>query len=99
MGTYTGSRIISATLVANIVDTVTLDADYTAVEILNRDGSAEIFATTDGGPTPTVGGPGCDVLPAAIGALTVDASAFGAPTVVKLISAGTPTYTVKGLLR
>lgn len=99
MATYTGSRIVSATLTANTVDTITLDADYVAVEILNRDGTAEIYATVDGGPTPTVGGNGCDVLPAAIGALTIDASAYGVPTIVKVISAGTPAYTVKGLLR
>jgi hypothetical protein len=99
MANYTGSRIVSAALVAATADTVTLDADYTAVEILNRSGSAEIFATVDGGPAPTVGGTNCDVLPAAIGSLTIDASAYGVPTVVKLISSGTPTYTVKGLLR
>lgn len=97
MATYTGKRIISATLTANVVDTVTLDADYTAVEILNRDGTAEIYATTDGGPTPTINGDNCDVLPAVIGALTLDATAYGTATVVKLISAGTPAYTVKGL--
>lgn len=98
MATYTGSRIVSATLTANTVDTITLDTDYVAVEILNRSGSAEIYATTDGGPAPTVGGANCDVLPAAIGALTIDASAYGAPTVVKLISASAVAYAVKGLL-
>lgn len=98
MATYTGKRIVSATLTAGTVDTITLDTDYTAVEILNRDGAAEIYATTDGGPTPTVGGDNCDALPAAVGSLTVDASAFGVPTIVRLISSGTPAYTVKGLL-
>jgi hypothetical protein len=98
MATYTGSRIISATLVANTVDTITLDADYVAVEILNRSGSAEIYAVADGSLAPTVGGNGCDALPAAISSLTIDASAYGSPTIVKLISSGAPTYTVKGLL-
>lgn len=98
MAAYTGNRVISATLTATTVDTVTLDADYTAVEVLSRNGAAEIWFTTDTGIAPTVGGANCDVLPAAIGSLIVDASAYGTPTVVKLISAGAPTYTVKGLL-
>lgn len=97
MATYTG-RIVHATLTAATVDTITLDADYVSVEIVNRDGSAEIYATVDTGITPAVGGVGCDVLPAAIGSLIIDASAYGPPTTLKLISSGTPAYTVKGLL-
>lgn len=99
MATYTNSRSVHATLAASTVDTVTLDADYAFVEIVNRDGSAEIYATVDSGVTPTVGGAGCDVLPAAMGSLVIDATAYGPPTIVKLISSGTPAYSVKGLLR
>lgn len=99
MATYTGKRIVHATLTANTVDTITLDGDYASVEIVNRDGAAEIYATIDTTTAPTVGGAGCDVLPAAIGALTVDAPGYGPATVVQLISAGTPAYTVKGLPR
>ena len=98
MATYTG-RIIHATLTANTVDTITLDGDYAAVEILSRNGAAEIYATVDTSVVPTVGGTNCDVLPATIGSLTIDASGYGSPSVVQLISSGTPTYTVKGLLR
>lgn len=98
MATYTG-RIIHATLTANTVDTITLDSDYISVEILSRDGAAEIYATVDTTVTPAVGGTGCDVLPAVIGSLTLDASGYGTPTVVRLVSAGTPAYTVKGLPR
>lgn len=98
MATYTG-RIIHATLTANTVDTITLDSDYISVEILNRDGTAEIYATVDTTTPPTVGGTNCEVLPAAIGSLTLDASGYGSPTTVKLISSGTPAYTVKGLPR
>lgn len=97
MATYTG-RSIHATLTAATVDTITFDADYTSVEIVNRDGSAEIYVTVDSNNSPTVGGAGCDVLPAAIGSLIVDASAYGPPTTIKLISSGTPAYSVKGLL-
>lgn len=96
MATYTG-RVVHATLTASTVDTVTLDGDYDSVEILNRDGSAEIYATVDTGTAPTVGGTNCDVLPATIGAVTLNASAYGSPTIVKLISTGTPAYSVKGL--
>jgi hypothetical protein len=98
MATYTG-RVVHATLAANTVDTITLDGDYVSVEILSRDGAAEIYATVDTTLTPTIGGINCDVLPAAMGSLTLDASGYGTPTVVQLISAGTPAYTVKGLPR
>ena len=97
MATYTGNRITHATLTANTADTITLDVDYTRVEIVNRTGTAEIYATIDSATAPTVAGNNCDVLPAAIGTLIVDSSAYGTPTVVKLISSGTPAYTVKGL--
>jgi len=99
MPNYTGKRIVHATLTANTVDTITFDADYVAVEILSRDGAAEIYATVDTTLTPTVGGASCDVLPAVIGSLTVDATGYGSPTTIQLISSGTPAYTVKGLLR
>jgi hypothetical protein len=98
MATYTGKRIVSATLVANTVDTIVFDADYTSVEILSRDGAAEIYATVDTTLTPTVGGNNCDALPAAIGSLTIDASGYGSPTTVQLVAAGAVAYTVKGLL-
>jgi hypothetical protein len=99
MATYTGNRVVHATLTAATVDTITLDSDYVSVEIVNRDGAAEIYATVDTSLTPTVGGANCDVLPAAIGALTIDATGYGTPTTVKLISSGTPAYSVKGLPR
>lgn len=99
MANITGNRVVHATLTANTVDTITLDNDYIAVEILNRNGAAEIYATIDTNVTPTVGGTNCDVLPAAIGNLIIDASAYGTPTIVQLISNGTPAYTVKGLQR
>lgn len=98
MASYSG-RIVHATLTPNTVDTVTLDGDYSSVEILSRDGAAEIYATVDTTVAPTVGGAGCDVLPAVIGSLTLDASGYGSPTTVQLISAGAPAYTVKGLPR
>ena len=84
-----------ATLVAATVYTVTLDGDYPKVEVLNRDGTAEIYFTVDGS-TPTVGGAGTFVLPATIGTIEVPVRTSGA-TVVKLISAGTPKFSVTAI--
>jgi hypothetical protein len=97
MATYTG-RIIHATLTGGAVDTVTLDGDYLDVEILSRDGAAEIYFTVDTNLTPTVGGANCDVLPAVIGSVTLDASGYGTPTTVRLIATSPVAYSVKGLL-
>jgi hypothetical protein len=69
------------------------------VEVLNRDGTAEIYFTVDG-TEPTVGGTGCEVLPAAMGSIVVaapNAPGAGGGTVVKCISTGTPKVSVKGL--
>ncbi len=84
------------TLVANSVTTVSVpDLGFGSIEILNRDTTAEIYflfnktgVTTD----PTVGGNDCEVV-VALSALTVDAPQ-GAFT-VKLLSAGTPKYSVR----
>lgn len=83
------------TLTAATVDQVTLPGNYGRVEVLNRDGSDEIYFTVDGA-TPTVGGDGTHVLPAQIGAVVVPSSGRGA-TVVRLISAGTPAYSIRGI--
>ncbi len=96
MATYSGAWIKHAQLAAATVDTVTLSADYAEVEVVNRTGDAEIFFTVDGA-TPAVAGNDTHVLPAAIGGVTVNPNADGGNTVVKLISAGTPKYTVRGV--
>lgn len=84
------------TLVAATVKTFTLDADYGQVELTNVDGTAAVYFTTDG-TAPAVAADGTEVLPAAIGRLTVKPRTQGA-TVVKAISAGTPKISVRGLL-
>lgn len=81
------------TLVANTVATLTFDSDAGEVEVLNVDGADAVYVRTDG-VAPVVGGTGCDVLPAAIGFVRLKVSTDG-PTVVKLISAGTPKVSVK----
>lgn len=82
------------TLVANTVTTVTLDGNYSTIEVLNVDGAAPIYFTVDG-TTPTVEGNGCNVLPAAICGLTVWAGSN--VDVIKLISAGTPKVSIRGI--
>lgn len=80
------------TLVANQADTVTFAGrDLLEVEILS-DGSADIFLRLGGG-VPAVGAGNCWRIPAAMGStiISVDTSR---DTIVKLISAGTPTYSV-----
>lgn len=93
MASYTvpaGEIGVHETLVASTADSVTFTDDITEVEVLNRDGAAEIYFTVDGS-TPTVGGENCRVLPAAIGGLELRVEHGD---VVKLISSGTPTYSV-----
>ncbi len=98
MATYSGVWAKHAQLSAGVVDTVTLDADYSRVEVVNRNGAAEIYFTVSvDGANPTVGGDNTHVLVAAINGMTVNANAAtGNPTTVRLISSGTPTYTVRG---
>lgn len=97
MATYNGVYTKHAQLAPSTVDTVTLNADYKAVEVVNRSGDFEIFFTVDG-PAPTVAGDDTHVLPAAISGLTVNAGlSQGDPTFVKLISAGAAQYTVRGV--
>jgi len=82
------------TLVANTVSTVTLDADYDNVEVVSVDGTAAVYFTVNGA-TPTVAGNGTVVLPAAIGAVSLQPYGPELAT-IKLISAGTPKVAVRG---
>ncbi len=87
------------TLVATTVTVVDLPANkLDTVEVANIDGIAAIyFIVTDVHNTsavPTVGGNDCEVLPAAMCALSVGAP-DSAPVRVKMISAGTPKYSVR----
>ncbi len=85
-----------ATLVADTVTTITFDANFGRVEVLNVDGAAAVYFRVDG-TAPTVAGAGSHVLPAAIGSLEIADQTSGQNTVVKLISAGTPKVSVRGL--
>lgn len=100
---------LHATLVANVVTTLTLDLPDPAPEalstatpkrarvgVLSVSGGAEVYFTTSG-VVPTVGGDGCHVLPAVISALEVDDETPGPTSVIKLISAGTPKVSVRAV--
>lgn len=82
------------TLTATVVATVEMDAPYETTEIVNRDGTAEVYFTRDGS-TPTVGGDNTEVLPAAICGIVLPYDSDEAD-VVKMISAGTPKVSVIG---
>jgi hypothetical protein len=75
-----------------VVDTVTFAAHLDRVEITS-DGTAALYVTVDS-TTPTIAGAGTWELPAGVRAVrAIDVAATGV-TVVKLISAGTPVYSV-----
>lgn len=99
MADYTvaaGDKAVHAkTLVADTVDTVTLGRDWKEIEVLSHDGAAAIYFTTDGSE-PTVEGAHCDVVPATPSSAIVKRRGAG-PTTVRLISAGTPLYSVSGV--
>lgn len=83
-----------STLSGSVVDTVVLGSAWDTIQIMNRSGTSEIYYTVDGS-TPTIGGVNTRVLPASICA---DAPPIpeGTPVTVKLLSSGTPTYSVIG---
>jgi hypothetical protein len=98
MAAYSANRAVHNTLAATTVDTITLTAQYNRVEVLNRSATGDIFVTLDGS-TPTVGGNDTFVVPATgVGNFVNPASTSQPPTstVVKLISSGTPSYSVTG---
>lgn len=81
------------TAVAATVDTITFADDRGTVRVYNDSGTAAIFFTVDG-TTPTVNGATCYRVAATVGGWT-DVAA-GATKTVKVISSGTPVYSVEG---
>jgi hypothetical protein len=78
------------TLVANTLDAVNFTDDPNTVEIVS-DGAAAIYVSVDG-VNATVAGANTYVLPAVACSRTIPHP--GNPRAVKLISAGTPVYSV-----
>lgn len=80
-------------LVAGQVDRVTFTGrDLGEVEVIT-DGAADIFVRFGAGDDPAVGSGACWRVPAAMGTTILPVST-SKDTIVKLISAGTPTYSV-----
>lgn len=94
MTTYTPTKgSTHQVLVAATVDTVTIPSGYPMVEVLNRDSAAIIHFTNDG-TIPVTGADGTYVV------LPLSALRVTSPTganVIKLISVGTPSYSVTGI--
>lgn len=89
----------SGTLVANVVSTVTLSGDFSAVEVVNRNGLGEIWILVDSGATdPTVAGDNHDLATAGTGAANIAASPTAGATQVKMISTAACTYYVRGVV-
>jgi hypothetical protein len=80
-------------LVAKAVDTVTFAQAVAAVEIVG-DGSASIYVSVDGSE-PAAKNAACYMLPALPAVRVIDLGGSGGLTrTVKLVSEGTPTYSV-----
>lgn len=87
-----------ATVATGAVSTVTLDGDYQAVEVTNRDGAGELWFTVDGSD-PTVEGAGVFCIVKAIGAGITVRSPKATATVVKLLASGAATKAIVTGLR
>lgn len=84
--------IHAITLTAGQVTTIQFPDDVDEIEVLSHDGTAPIYFTVDG-TDPIIEGRSSRVIPAAISSAQVEPPTAG-PTVVKLISAGTPRLSV-----
>lgn len=74
---------------------LTFDQDFNVIEVVNVDGAAAVYFRV-GATNPTVAGEGSHVLPAAICSMELPVYTAGA-TVVRLVSAGTPKVSVRGV--
>lgn len=87
------AQIKHGTLVATIVTTVEIDAGTRAIEVFNRGSTGDIWVRE--GTDPTVAGDDCDVATPGT-AVRVESPTRGKAS-VRLLSAATPAYTVRGL--
>lgn len=92
------------TLVASTVSTVDLDAPYAYIEVKSLTGASTISVSAGSiaNPSgdPTVNGNGFPVVSAVADArIIVPGVDLASPARVKLISAGTPTVSVRGINR
>jgi hypothetical protein len=89
------ARIKHGVLVDGEVTTVTLAPDCDSIEVVNVDGAAAIYFTVDGS-TPDIEADDVEVVPGAVTVLRVP-TVGQAPYTVQLISAGTPSFSVRAL--
>ena len=81
------------TLVASTVDTVTFTSQEVEQLKVWTDGTAAVYVSLDGS-TPTVSGAHCFKIPAAATAIAERFNVQQLSPTIKLISAGTPVYSV-----
>jgi hypothetical protein len=88
------ARVVHGTLVANAVTAVAPGKKARQARILNIDGTARIYVRGDG-VDPEDPWDDCDLIPAAIGYITVKlrADPDGNPE-VRMVSPGTPEFSV-----
>lgn len=79
-------------LVAATVTTLAIDAYMIQITVTNRSQTGEIYFTVDG-TTPVVGADGTYLC---LGSRVVSPPSVPSATTVKLLSTGTPLYTVEG---
>lgn len=88
------------TLVGSVVSTVTFTGNESRAQVINRS-AVEAFCTlgdaTNAPAAPTVAGNDCDLVPGVIGGTLELRRQTSQPMVIKLISTGTPSLTVRGI--
>lgn len=104
MAPYTAALSTHQTTSATAFDdTVTLDSDFSYVEVMNRDGAGLIYFCVDdqGGPAgdgvPTVGGKDTYVVPASLGAALRVPSRVHGSCKVRLKTSVAVAYSVTGV--
>jgi hypothetical protein len=99
MANISAGRVATATLTANTVDLVFLTAPGQTIKVSNQSGTAPIFYTVShpGGacPVPTVNGSNCYAVASVAGTYGFVRHDGMYGSIVQLISAGTPQYTVE----
>jgi hypothetical protein len=90
------NRIVHGTLVAATVTTVTLDHDYNSVEVMNRSTTSDLYFRVDG-TDPVVAGNDSYVVPSGE-YLQVDIPGWAKASEIRMISAGTPAFSLTGVI-
>ena len=98
MANYSAADVSTNTLGASVVDLVLLTTPASAIQVINESGTSPIFFTVSqpGGPcpVPTINGANCRVVAASAGAIQ-NVRVYGRyGSIVQLISAGSPQYSV-----